>query len=272
MLGANLDTDSNNDGWIDHATDDPVETQYPGACLAYYSGHPEELSEVDISPIDVTPQQAGEFTGKLTFSGNIHVWTDRQKTMAITSGEPWDLYTSPSGPVVVYVEGDAAGGSSMTWTVLAGETPLASDTVDFTLLTTTLAVTNMAPLTILPPSDESGFADRRSSEEDSDQIIKLPDGFQSNTAAITGAAFKRGGDVPEAGGVWSYVPHDTTYGTAAPWDPYHPYGDGPAATGDWGGAGVLRYHYRRERQDAKGKCRLGQRRRRQPRRIHFQTL
>ena len=31
---------------IDHATDDPVETQYPGACLAYYSGHPEELSDV----------------------------------------------------------------------------------------------------------------------------------------------------------------------------------------------------------------------------------
>ena len=33
------------------------------------------------------------------------------------------IHVALGAGVVVYVEGDAAGGSSMTWTVSAGETP-----------------------------------------------------------------------------------------------------------------------------------------------------
>ena len=133
VVGADIDTDSNNDGYIDHATDDPVEDQYPGACLARYSGHAEELSEVDIRSIGVTDPEADLLTGKVTFTGDIRVGADRDRTEEITSGTQWDLYYTGELPTAVYVEGENAGQSSMTWTVFAGETQSASDTVKFSL-------------------------------------------------------------------------------------------------------------------------------------------
>ena len=243
VVDANLDTDSNNDGRIDHATDDPVEDQRPGACLAVYSGHAEELSEVAIGPIGVTPPLANELFGTITFSGNIHVWKDTQRTTEIHSGDYWDLHNPSQVPSVVYVEGETPGESSVTWTV--STTPslatgvISSDTVNLTLLTSTLTVTNMAPETILPVWYNGVTPQLAVNLRTVLNGITLPSGFDVETAAITGTDFKRGGDVSEHDGDWIYSPHNT-YGTNAPWDPYYAYGTDPTgADGTWGGAAFL---------------------------------
>ncbi len=241
VVGADIDTDSNNDGYIDHATDDPVEDQYPGACLARYSGHAEELSEVDIRSIGVTDPEADLLTGKVTFTGDIRVWADRDRTEEITSGTQWDLYYTGELPTAVYVEGENAGQSSMTWTVFAGETQLASDTVKFSLLTASLIVTNMAPLDVLPVSDSTANTATATHLRTILGQVTLPAGFSVGTSAITASEFGRGGEfapLPGNGGDWLYSPCDTTYLTFAPWDPYHTYGGGPC-DGDWGGAAIF---------------------------------
>ncbi len=238
VVGADIDTDSNNDGYIDHASDDPVEDQYPGECLARYSGHPEELSEVDICSIGVTDPEAGLLTGKLTFSGDIRVWADRDRTQEIASGTQWDLYYTSQVPTAVYVEGETAGQSSMTWTVSTGATQLASDTVDFSLLTASLTVTDMAPLTILPATDQRPNSATAVHLQAILNQVGLPAGFDGMTAAITATEFDRGGDTDDnpLDGTWLYSPHNT-YGTNSPWDPYYAYGTDPTgADGTGGGA------------------------------------
>ena len=47
----NIDTDSNNDGTIDHATDDAVEDQSPGCYVAVHQSGASDLAEADISPL-----------------------------------------------------------------------------------------------------------------------------------------------------------------------------------------------------------------------------
>ncbi len=124
----------------------------------------------------------------------------------------------------------------MTWTVSFADQSV-SDTVRFSLLTSTLTVTNMAPLTILPTADpESDSATVVHLQAILSQIA-LPTGFDGVTAAIVSIADVRGGNAyyQQGDGSWVYSPHDTTYNTFAPWDPYHPYGGGPN-DGVFGGA------------------------------------
>ena len=53
----NIDTDSNNDGSIDHATDDPVEDQGPGRYVGIHQSGASDLAEADISSLfDVAPR------------------------------------------------------------------------------------------------------------------------------------------------------------------------------------------------------------------------
>ncbi len=95
VLTANIDADSNNDGQITHADDDPIEDAYPGACLARYSSGANNLAEVFISSMDVTVAMlqngltADELYGTLTFSGAIRVWADgagRRRSQAARVG------------------------------------------------------------------------------------------------------------------------------------------------------------------------------------------
>jgi cyanophycinase-like exopeptidase len=247
VFNADIDTDSNNDDWIDPSnnpesgTDDPIETEYPGRCLARYSGHADELAEVDIRLPGTTIPQPELVTGTLTFTGDIRVWTDRYRTTEIVSGTSWDLYYyyASAVPTVVYVEGDAAGASSMTWTVSAKGQSV-SDAIVFSLLTASLTATNMAPLTIAPTVDPQADSATVVHLQAILNQITLPTGFDGITAAITATADVRGGGTSYDGedGTWVYSPHNTTYvtnHTNAPWDPYRPYGTMPK-DGDWGGA------------------------------------
>ena len=125
-----MDTDSNNDGTIDHATDHPVADQLPGRCLEVYSGDASQLAEVDISPPGVSGSEATGLTGTITFSGDIHVWADTNCTQEITNGQSYNLATD-TPPGEVYIEGENPGESSLTWTIAVGsrEVPKSGDTI-----------------------------------------------------------------------------------------------------------------------------------------------
>ena len=136
LIEVNLDTDSNNNGVINHDTDDPIESQLPGKVVAVHKSGVSDLVPVVISPVGATPAQPGQLTGVLAALGHITVWADAAGTQPIIAQpggyQRWDLYNQ-TVPTTVYVKGESTGVTGLTWTVFAGSALLKTDDVTFTV-------------------------------------------------------------------------------------------------------------------------------------------
>ncbi len=134
-VNVDIDTDSNNDGTIDHFTDNPVEDQDLGRVMNVHADGYDDLAEVDIrfTGISYYPLSAGHVIGELTATGDIRVWADQGMTTLLASpgqSKTWDLY-SDVVPSTVYVEGLTPGDSQLSWTVIVNGNELNTDSVKF---------------------------------------------------------------------------------------------------------------------------------------------
>ena len=134
--GVDIDTDSNNDGTIDHLTDDPIEEQDPGKVLAVSTEGSVSLAQAIVRPTGIEPMAAGEVIGELKATGDIRVWADAgRSTLLVSSGgsATFDLY-SDTVPSTVYVEGLAVGTGELEWKVTVNGQSVGDDKVKFTVI------------------------------------------------------------------------------------------------------------------------------------------
>ncbi|NCZ97362.1 hypothetical protein EBZ02_09510, partial [bacterium] len=91
----NLDTDSNNDGSISHAVDDPIETSAPGRLVAVREHARDPLAAVQIDPIGLSTWVSGNIMATLSASNNIRVYADAAGTQMLfpagSTSRTWTL-------------------------------------------------------------------------------------------------------------------------------------------------------------------------------------
>jgi hypothetical protein len=134
VVGVDIDTDSNNDGTIDHLTDDPVENLYDGHLMTVYKDYLDGLTPVIIRYTGITPMAANEAIGTLKVTDDIRVWADAEMTTLLVSANDstsWDLYSNTL-PATVYVEGLALGNATLEWKLSVNGNEVGNDIVRFT--------------------------------------------------------------------------------------------------------------------------------------------
>jgi hypothetical protein len=158
VVQADLDTDSNNNGSIDHSIDDPIEfdLEKPGRIVLINSDDDnnnktpdmdesgpvlpsdDDLAIVKILPVGIAQSQAGQVTATLTAYGGIKVWANSSRSVPIlptTEGSYSINYTSiGSIPSLVYVEGISTGEATLEWSVSSGSIVVGPDIVKFTVV------------------------------------------------------------------------------------------------------------------------------------------
>ena len=130
----NLDTDSDNDGVISHAVDDPIEMSAPGRLVAVREHARDPLAAVQIDPIGLSTWVSGNIMATLSASNNIRVYADAAGTQMLfpagSTSRTWDAATEAL-PTNVYVAGLTPGSASLTWTVVVDGYAI-NDSVAFT--------------------------------------------------------------------------------------------------------------------------------------------
>ena len=138
----NLDTDSDNDGSISHAVDDPIEMSAPGRLVAVREHARDPLAAVQIDPIGLSTWVSGNIMATLSASNNIRVYADAAGTQMLfpagSTSRTWDAATEAL-PTTVYVAGLTPGSASLTWTVVVDGHAI-NDSVAFTVVTLDLDV------------------------------------------------------------------------------------------------------------------------------------
>ena len=152
-MSADIDTDSDNNGAIVHASDDPIENDADKLDRIVglnkdddnSNGTPDmndsgpvagenDLAEVDILSTGVSPTATGQLTGTLRASAGIKVWADPNRSQLIVAQAgivTWDLFTR-SVPTTVYVEGVIIGEATLMWSLSIGSPQ--TDIVKFTVV------------------------------------------------------------------------------------------------------------------------------------------
>ena len=131
----NIDTDSNNDGTIDHATDDAVEDQSPGCYVAVHQSGASDLAEADISPLFASAPPASEdMAATLSATSGISVYADAAGTQLLFGPGGSQTWTTMGDiPSKVYVAGVNSGSATLTWTLCAQGNTIGSDSVNYTV-------------------------------------------------------------------------------------------------------------------------------------------
>jgi hypothetical protein len=122
VLAVNIDTDSDNDGFVTHVVDSPIEEEDPGALIGLRD-EGADLIETVITPLGVMPTRANELAVTLAASSHLSVYADAAgRVLLVGAGgkKSWDPYNE-TPPTVVYVAGNELGEGSLTWTVSAGD-------------------------------------------------------------------------------------------------------------------------------------------------------
>jgi hypothetical protein len=172
LATVNLDTDSDNDGVISHAVDDPIEMSAPGRLVAVREHGHDPLAAVQIDPIGLSTWVSGNIMATLSASNNIRVYADTAGTQLLfpagSTGRTWDAATEAL-PTNVYVAGLTPGSASLTWTVVVDGYAI-NDSVAFTVVTLDLDVDSNNDGEIDPNNGLAG-KDDRIEEEPTGQII-----------------------------------------------------------------------------------------------------
>jgi autotransporter-associated beta strand protein len=211
LVGADIDTDSNNDGSIDYrngplGTDDKIEELAPGRILAVHETGANDLAEVDLGVNGVMATAADQYYAKLSLSNdNVSLWYDSAGTVPIvlqTGGFAlWDLFADANSlPSSIYVKGLEVGASSITWSVLAGTQLLSTDVVADTTI-------DIKSLTVKDHSNAARSATSSSATapiKDVYAAVNYADGYMHIDLSATVAGFKAadhirwsiGGDIP----------------------------------------------------------------------------